>query len=161
MTLTAIVDYVFYTSEYYGDAPEVSFDKVLSKAEMKFNRLTFNHIVCVNGEYGQMVRGTFEAFNEQELRCVKMAVCSLIDSMMQFEAIKKQALSGTLEGSSTTSGRVRSVSSGGESITYGDKATSYDAALTSTAAENNIYKESMMEYMQPEAFRVNPFYAGV
>ena len=129
---------------------EPSFVKVVTKAEAKLNRLTFDHILCEDGEYGQIVRGSFTAFTESELTAVQMGVCALADTVNAMEI---------MQSSTGGKGALHSVSSGGESITYAG--SRYTDALSDPNKEYQLYKDTLLDYVRPELFAVNPLYAGV
>ena len=149
----ALVTYTYYQNTYMGSASETDFNKGYPKAMAIMNRLTFSHIICVDDDYGQEIRGSFTEFTEEELDATRMGVCSLIDAVIAFAAAKTQALAG--------SGSIKAVSSGGESITYDVNKTIYDNALASKEAEDTLYRNALLDYMRPELYTVNPFFAGV
>ena len=151
-----LVDYTFYEMTYMGNVAAETFEVMLPKAEAVFNALTLGHIVESDGVYGQMIRGTFTEFTEKELTACKMGMCSMIDTMAELAGMKAQALAGAGD-----TGNIRSVSSGGESITYDAKVTAYTEALVSRTAEMRLYGDALKLYMRPEIFTVNPFFAGV
>ena len=151
-----LVDYTFYKMTYMGNVAAETFEVMLPKAEAVFNALTFSHIVESDGVYGQMIRGTFVELTETELKACRMGMCSMIDTMAELAGMKAQALAGAGD-----AGNIRSVSSGGESITYDAKATAYTEALVSRTAEMRLYGDALKMYMRPEIFAVNPFFAGV
>ena len=151
-----LVDYDFYISEYGGSVVGAdSFGKIERRAESFLSRLTFNQIIAVNDTPGQMIRREFEAFTENELQTLKYGLCSLIESMDKLEKAELQALSGNSD-----SGNVKSRSSGGESISYESHKTAYDDAMQDETKKNALLRNALMEYVQPCAFRHNPFYAG-
>lgn len=152
----ALVEYEFYTSEYSGNVVDAdSFGKLERKAESFLNRLTFNRIIAVNDAPGQMIGQEFEAFTENELQMLKYGLCSLIEAMDKLEKAEQQALSGNSD-----SGNVKSRSSGGESISYESHKTVYDEALQDDQKKIALFRSALMEFIQPCAFRHNPFYAG-
>ena len=151
-----LVDYTFYKMTYMGNVAAETFEVMLPKAEAVFNALTFSHIVESDGVYGQMIRGTFVELTKTELKACRMGMCSMIDTMAELAGMKAQALAGAGD-----AGNIRSVSSGGESITYDAKATAYTEALVSRTAEMRLYGDALKMYMRPEIFAVNPFFAGV
>lgn len=151
-----LVDYTFYKMTYMGNVAAETFEVMLPKAEAVFNALTFSHIVESDGVYGQMIRGTFVELTETELKACRMGMCSMIDTMAELAGMKAQALAGAGD-----AGNIRSVSSGGESITYDAKVTAYTEALVSRTAEMRLYGDALKMYMRPEIFAVNPFFAGV
>lgn len=148
----AFVDYEYYCENYNGDASETAFNKAIGKATATMLQLTFDHIVEQNGEAGQIIGGQFVAINAEELDALKMGLCSLVDSVISMDTARAQANTGG-------NGSIKAVSSGGESITYGE--TRYTQALSDKAAEYGLYKDALTLYMRPEIFTVNPFFAGV
>ena len=151
-----LVDYDFYISEYGGSVVDAdSFNRLEQRAENWLNRLTFNHIITVDDISGQMIQKEFEAFTDDELKSLKLGVCSLMDSMSRFDAVEQQAIAGN-----TSSSNVKSRSSGGESISYESRKTVYDEALADEKKKIALFRDALMEYIQPTAFRHNPFCAG-
>ena len=152
----ALVESSFYETKYGGSAVgDAIFKNVERRAENVLNRFTFNRIIESGGEIGQMVGRNFEVFTESELEMLKFGLCSLIDTIGNLDKAKQQALSGN-----TDSGNIKSRSSGGESISYEVKKTIYDEALSDEMKKNMLFRSALMEYIQPGAFRHNPFYAG-
>lgn len=156
----ALVNFDFYEDEdKYGGITikdEDEFNRILRRATVVLNRLTFNRIVLNDdGQYGQMVHGKFLAFSSSELESLKYGLCSLVDAMNKLQTAEAQALAGNGD-----SGNVKSRSSGGESVSYESKKTAYDESLTDETKRNALYRSALREYIQPDAFRYNPFYAG-
>jgi len=154
------IDYAYYTETFGGgDVPEDSFTKYLTRAAAVFKRITFNHIVCVEDTYGQYLYGKehlFRALTDDELEACRLAICNLMDKMYVLDQLEAQALAGA-----SSDGNITSRSSGGESISYGTVSTAYTAALTSQKAKMELFRNAMIEFMDPTAFEYNPFYAGV
>lgn len=152
-----LVEYDFYKSEYGGSVVdnEGSFKNTVRRAENFLNRLTFNRIMAMNGIPGQMIERDFESFSDAELEMLKLGLCNLVDAMQRLSAAEEQALAG-----SASNNNVKSRSSGGESISYESRKTIYDEALIDEAKKIQLLRGALMEYIQPEAFRHNPFYAG-
>lgn len=152
-----LVEYDFYKSEYGGSVVdnEGSFKNTVRRAENFLNRLTFNRIMAMNGIPGQMIERDFESFSDAELEMLKLGLCNLVDAMQRLSAAEEQALAGN-----TSNNNVKSRSSGGESISYESHKTIYDEALIDEAKKIQLLRGALMEYIQPEAFRHNPFYAG-
>lgn len=151
-----LIDYEFY-KEIYGDTVEAdSFTRILIRAEAFLNKRTFNRIIQnKSGEYGQMVHGKFLTFSDQELTALKYGLCGLVDVLAKLEKAEIQALAGN-----ESSGNVKSRSSGGESISYESRKTAYDEALADHGKKDELLRKALMEFIQPDAFRYNPFYAG-
>ena len=156
----ALVDSVFYEDKYGGNAiDDELFDRLYRKAENILNRMTFGRICAVDGVYGQRIlyctHEEFEAFTEEELAALKYGMCSLMEAVMKLDNAEQQALAGN-----SSSANVKSRSSGGESVSYESRKTAYDEALTSSTKREELFRDALMEYMQPCIFRHNPFYAG-
>lgn len=152
-----LVEYDFYKSGYGGSVVdnENSFKNTIRRAENFLNRLTYNRIIAMNGIPGQMIGRDFESFSDAELEMLKLGLCSLVDAMQRLSVTEEQALAGN-----TSNNNVKSRSSGGESISYESHKTIYDEALIDEAKKIQLFRGALMEYIQPEAFRHNPFYAG-
>ncbi len=156
----ALVDTVFYEDKYGGSAMDDElFERLCRKAENILNRMTFNRIYAADGVYGQRIlhgtREDFEAFTEDELDALKYGMCSLVDAILKLENAEQQALAGN-----SSSANMKSRSSGGESFSYEIRKTVYDEALADRQKRDGLFRDALMEYMQPCAFRHNPFYAG-
>lgn len=150
-----LIDFSYYEETYVGTADEAAFTPAARKAEAVMDSLTFHHIIRKDGAVGQMVDGVFTELTADELNALKMGLCALTDAVLNVNNARNKALSGNSEEN------IKSVSSGGESITYGAAATAYDDALKDHAAEMNLYRNTLLLYAAPEMFTVNPFYAGV
>ncbi len=149
-------DYEFYINTYGGSVVTAEvFPAYQRKAKVALDRITYGHIVCDTGSYGQKVDGKFVAFAEQELSAVQMAVCALTEEIYRLEAVKQQALEGN-----ENNGNIKSRSSGGESISYESKSTVYDEVIKDNRKKMQFYRDVLLENMPPELFEVNPFYAG-
>jgi hypothetical protein len=152
----ALVDYDFYKNEYGGGAvAEESFPGCQRRAEMFLDRVTFGRIEPSNEVYGQWISGKFYEFSESELKMLKNGLCALSETVYKLNKAEEQALSGNAD-----SGNAKSRSSGGESISYESQTTVYDEALKDDSKKNALYRRSLMEWIVPEAFRFNPFFAG-
>jgi hypothetical protein len=142
-----IIDFSYYEETYQGGAEEEQFTPAARKAEAVMDNLTFHHIIRQDGNVGQMINGVFTELTEDELDALKMGLCALTDSVINVDKARNQ------------SGNVKSVSSGGESITYGD--TAYSDAVKDHSIELNLYRNTLLLYAPPDVFTVNPYYAGV
>lgn len=156
----ALVNFDFYGNEDKYGGTLIKDDKVfnmLLKRSMVFlNKRTFNRIIQnESGEYGQMIHGKFSEFTDRELEALKYGLCSLTDVMSKLEKAEIQALAGN-----ESAGNVKSRSSGGESISYESHKTVYDEALADQSKKDELLRSALMEFIQPDAFRYNPFYAG-
>lgn len=151
-----MVDYDFYVETYGSElVPEDVFPSYLRRARQILDRMTFSSIVEVDGAYGQIVRGEFQEFTESELLALKYGICCLMDTLSKLDAVEMKAIAGSAD-----SGNIRSRSSGGESVSYESIKTAYDVAMTDEAKKNALYRDSLLAYITPTAFRINPFYAG-
>lgn len=152
----ALISENFFENTYGGAVADDSFKRLLIKAEAFLNKRTFNRIIQnESGEYGQIVYGKFLPFTEQELTALKYGLCSLVDTLAKLEKVETQALDGN-----ENPGNVKSRSSGGESISYESRKTIYDGALSDQTQKGELLRNALMEYIQPDVFRYNPFYAG-
>lgn len=140
-----IIDFSYYEQVYQGGAEEEQFTPAARKAEAVMDNLTFHHIIRQDGSVGQMINGVFTELTEDELDALKMGLCALTDSVIAVDHAKHHS--------------VKTVSSGGESITYGD--TAYDVAVKDHSTELNLYRNTLLLYAPPDVFTVNPYYAGV
>lgn len=129
--------YDFYTKTYYGDSiSESLFPKWKSRAEDKLNMLTFGHI-------------TDEALEEYNTQ-IQKAVCALADLLFELDKATKTA-------TAKDDSNVRSKSSGGESITFGDADTLVTKVLSDKAAQNRLMYDTVAEYLSGTGL----LYAGV
>lgn len=156
----ALVNFDFYENEdKYGGTlikDDEAFNKLLKRSMAFLNKRTFNRIIQnESGEYGQMVHGRFSEFTDRELEVLKYGLCGLTDALAKLEKAETQALAGN-----ESSGNVKSRSSGGESISYESHKTVYGEALVDQAKKDELLRSTLMEFIQPDAFRYNPFYAG-
>lgn len=152
----ALISETFFKEAYGGVVTDGSFKRLLFKAETFLNKRTFGQIIQnESGEYGQMVHGEFLPFTNQELTALKYGLCGLVEALDKLEKAELQAL----EGNENTS-NVKSRSSGGESISYEVHKTIYDEAIMDPVKKTELLRSVLMEYVRPEAFRYNPFYAG-
>lgn len=119
--------YEFYTNNYYGDSIEESlFAKWEDKAAMKLDQLTYGHI---NDD-------TREEFDEQ----IQKATCALADLLYQIDF--KTNHSGDEKG-----GNIKSMSSGGRSISFGTNETLVDKVLGDKVAQNRLCYDTVCEYL--------------
>lgn len=151
-----MVDYEFYIYTYGGIAvPELTFQRYLGRAKQILDRLTFSSIVEQEGKYGQIVRGEFQEFTNAELLAVKYALCSLMETLVKLDTAEQKALAGNAD-----SANIKSRTSAGESISYDSIKTAYDVAVGDETKKTGLYRDALMAYITPTAFRINPFYAG-
>lgn len=130
-------DYSFYDSEYYGDSvDESSFPKWESRAADKLQALCFGRI------------------NDNALReygiAIKKAECALIDVMYQIDYKARHA-------NDTEGGNIKSMSSGGQSISFGSNETLIDKVLGDKKAQDRLCYDTVAEYLAGTGL----LYAGV
>lgn len=132
-----LTTYEFYKNTYYGDAiEEPAFPKWLSKATDKLMYLTYGNI-------------TEESRSEYDTQ-IQKATCALIDLMYQIDSATKTA-------TAKDDTNVKSKSSGGESITFGDNDTLVTKVLSDKAAQNRLMHDTILEYLSGTGL----LYAGV
>lgn len=132
-----LTTYEFYTGTYYGDTIEESaFPKWLSRATDKLMCLT----------YGNITEGSRIKYDMQ----IQKATCALMDLMYQLDVATKTA-------TAKDETNVKSKSSGGESITFGDKDTLVTKVLSDKAAQNRLMYDTIAEYLSGTGL----LYAGV
>ena len=124
----AYTTYEFYTTTYYGTTitTEPVFDKWLSKATDKLNYLTF----------GNITDETAVEFATQ----ISKATCALMDLLFELDKAKNNA-------TSTESGNIKSMSSGNESVTFGNNDTVITTVLADTKAQLTLMRETIAEYL--------------
>ena len=121
------VTYEFYRETYYGDALEESaFPKWVSKAADKLQLLT----------YGNITEETLQMYSQP----IKKAVCVLADLLYEIE--KETAAVNAKDKSN-----IKSVSSGGESVTYAEKQTIISKVLSDKTAQNKLLQDAAAEYL--------------
>lgn len=117
----------FYESKYYGDSIEESlFPKWESRASDKLNQLT----------YGRINEDTLKEFDER----IQKATCALADLLYQIDFKTSHA-------SDEKGGNVKSMSSGGRSISFGTNETLVDKVLNDKTAQNRLCYDMMCEYL--------------
>lgn len=132
-----LTTYEFYVNTYYGDAiGESAFPKWLSRATDKLMDLT----------YGNIAEERRAQYDIQ----IQKATCALMDLMYQLDAATKTA-------TAKDETNVKSKSSGGESITYGDTDTLITKVLSDKAAQNRLMYDTVAEYLSGTGL----LYAGV
>ena len=135
--MDAFTTFAFYTGTYYGDSVDESlFPKYLAKATDKLNYLTF----------GNITEDTLTTYSSQ----VSKATCALIDTLYGIDQSIKNA-------TSTEGSNVKSMSSGGRSVTFGDNSTTFDKAMSSTADQISLMVSSIEPYLSETGL----MYAGV
>ena len=129
--------YDFYVSTFYGDSIEESlFPKWEDKAARKLDQLT----------YGNINEVTREKYSEE----IQRAVCALAELLYQIDF--KTSHAGDEKG-----GNVKSMSSGGRSISFGTNETLIDKVLGDKIAQNRLCHDTVCEYLSGTGL----LYAGV
>lgn len=129
--------YTFYKENYYGDSiAESSFPMWNEKASDKLNWL------CNGG------------ITESELSShgteIQKATCAIADLLYQIDFKKKNS-------HDSTNGNVKSMSSGGQSITFGANETALDVALSDDKALTRMLYDVASEYL----YTTDLLYMGV
>lgn len=132
-----LTTYEFYVNTYYGEAiGESAFPKWLSRATDKLMDLTYGNI-------------TEERYAQYDIQ-IQKAACALMDLMYQLDAATRTA-------TAKDETNVKSKSSGGESITYGDTDTLITKVLSDKAAQSRLMYDTVAEYLSGTGI----LYAGV
>ena len=132
-----ITKYEFYKNSYYGDSiGESSFPKWESRAEDKLNLITGWNI-------------TDSALKEHNIS-IQKAVCAIADLLFDIDKATKTA-------TAKDDSNVKSKSSGGESITFGDNQTLVTSVLSDKAAQDRLIYDTAKEYLSGTGL----LYAGV
>ena len=127
----------FYKNSYYGDSVEESlFPKCEDKASMKLDQLT----------YGNINDDTRTEFDER----IQKATCALADLLYQIDY-------KTTHANDAQAGNVKSMSSGGQSISFGSNETLVDKVLNDKTAQNRLCYDTVCEYLSGTGL----LYAGV
>ena len=117
----------FYKEKYYGDSIEESlFPKWEDRAADKLDRMTNGHINDV----------TRVEFDER----IQKATCALADLLYQIDY-------KTVHANDPQNGNVKSMSSGGQSISFGSNETAVDKALGDKTAQNRLCYDAVCEYL--------------
>lgn len=132
-----LTTYEFYTDTYYGDTIEESaFLKWLSRATDKLMYLTYGNI-------------TEENRQEYDIQ-IQKATCALMDLLFEIDKSTKTA-------TAKDDSNVKSKSSGGESITFGDNQTLVTKVLSDKTAQERLMYDTIAEYLTGTGL----LYAGV
>lgn len=132
-----LTTYEFYRDTYYGETiEETAFSKWLSRAEDKLMQLT----------YGNITESAMEAHGVK----IQKATCALVDLLYELDAAMKMA-------NSKEAGNIKSMSSGGESVTYGETATLVTKAMADKTAQKRLMYDTIAEYLSGTGL----LYAGV
>ena len=117
----------FYKNSYYGDSVEESlFQKWEDKASMKLDQLT----------YGNINDDTRTEFDER----IQKATCALADLLYKIDY-------KTAHANDPQEGNVKSMSSGGQSISFGSNETLVDKVLNDKTAQNRLCYDTVCEYL--------------
>lgn len=129
--------YDFYRKKYYGDSIEGSlFPKWEDRASVKLNQLT----------YGNIDEDAKAAYDEE----IQKATCALADLLYQIDF-------KTTHANDTQVGNIKSMSSGGRSISFGTNETLIDKVLGDKAAQTRLCLDVVSEYLSGTGL----MYAGV
>lgn len=129
--------YEFYSETYYGEAIDAdAFPHWCLRASDKLRMLT----------YGNITDETQEMYDEQ----IQKATCALAEVMYQLDRAAKTA-------SARDDSNVKSKSSGGESVTYGDTDTLITKALADKTVQNRLMHNAIADYLSGTGL----LYAGV
>lgn len=127
----------FYRDSYYGDSiGESLFPKWEDRASMKLDQLT----------YGNINDDTRTEFDER----IQKATCALADLLYQIDY-------KTTHANDAQAGNVKSMSSGGQSISFGSNETLVDKVLNDKTAQNRLCYDTVCEYLSGTGL----LYAGV
>lgn len=127
----------FYRDSYYGDSiGESLFPKWNDRASEKLEQLT----------YGNVNEDTLAEFDEK----IQKATCALADLLYQIDFKTSHA-------SDEKGGNVKSMSSGGQSISFGSNETLIDKVLNDKVAQNRLCYDTVCEYLSGTGL----LYAGV
>ena len=135
--MDSLTTYEFYNETYYGDTIEESaFPKWLSRATDKLMYLTYGNI-------------TEESLKEYDVK-IQKAVCALADLLFQIDHKTSHA-------NDESGGNVKSMSSGGRSISFGTNETLVDKVLGDKVAQNRLCYDTICDYLAGTGL----LYAGV
>lgn len=119
--------YEFYLNEYYGNSiEESSFNRANAKASDKLNYLCGGRIDDIS----------IETYSEQ----IQKATCALMDAMKSIDDAVSNANDPKL-------GNVKSMSSGGQSISFGNNETVYTNAMGDAKAQTILLMDVIREYL--------------
>lgn len=129
--------YDFYKKKYYGDSIEGSlFPRWEDRASVKLNQLT----------YGNIDENAKAVYDEE----IQKATCALADLLYQIDF-------KTAHANDTQVGNIKSMSSGGRSISFGTNETLIDKVLGDKAAQTRLCLDVVSEYLSGTGL----MYAGV
>lgn len=123
-----LTTYEFYTDNYHGDKVSLNdFPKWLTKASFDVDYLT-----C-----GNITEESLEEFSEN----IQMAVCAVVDFLYTIDELQNSMSSGTSEKN------IKSITSGGESITYNTVSTANEKALSDPVEKRRLEYEAIRPYL--------------
>ena len=129
--------YDFYKNKYYGDSIEESlFPKWEDRASVKLNQLT----------YGNIDDTARVQFDEE----IQKASCALADLFYKIDFKTNHA-------NDEKGGNIKSMSSGGQSVSFGSNETLVDKVLGDKTAQNRLCYDIVCEYLSGTGL----LYAGV
>lgn len=129
--------YDFYSKKYYGNSiGESLFPKLNDRASTKLDQLTF----------GNINEDTVKEYDKQ----IQKATCALADLLYQIDY-------KTAHANDEAGANVKSMSSGGRSISFGSNETLVDKVIGDKAAQNRLCYDTACEYMAGTGL----LYAGV
>ena len=129
--------YDFYTKKYHGNSiGESIFPKWNDRASTKLDQLTFGNIDAdAIAEYGEKIQ---------------KATCALADLMYQIDYKSSHANDETVA-------NIKSMSSGGRSVSFGGNETLIDKVMGDKTAQNHLIYDTVCEYLAGTGL----LYAGV
>lgn len=129
--------YDFYKEKYYGDSIEESlFPKWNDRASEKLEQLT----------YGNLTEESLQEYDEK----IQKATCALADLLYRIDY-------KTNHSNDESGGNVKSMSSGGRSISFGTNETLVDKVLGDKVAQTRLCRDVVSEYLTSTGL----LYAGV
>lgn len=122
-------DYDFYKNTYYGELiEESSFDKWKERAEEKVNQICFERIN----------EAAYEAYGEK----IKKSVCKVAELLFEIDFAQKNI-------QDPKNGNIKSMSSGGQSVSFGNTDTLVSKAVSDKDAQEKLLYDAVMEYLGP------------
>ena len=129
--------YGFYQNKYYGDSIKESlFPKWEDRAADKLDQLT----------YGNITEDAKEKYGER----IQKATCALADLLYQIDY-------KTTHANDAKTGNIKSMSSGGRSVSFGANETLIDKVLGDKVAQTRLCLDVVSEYLSGTGL----MYAGV
>lgn len=150
------VDYEFYKNTFGGELiTEERWASIATRADIFIDRVTSNRLHDWPPE------------KEAAWISVRFAVCALAEIMDTIRGYKAESHRSAISGGATAQGgRVKSVTSGKESITYSEGSNSVTAlylAAENPAEEHGLYMNTVTPYLAniADSRGINLLYAGV